>query len=138
MLAEQVATLLLTKCAAAGLTLAEIGSVVSRPLVGFEEELSQLEIACQAARSAVDLDMAQEDSGSDESEYGDVNGQFGRHREASLLHLLGSGEEKTGVVMGRRVCPLSRVSKHTSSMEHDLGTAGDLLTRLFGLHHALS
>jgi len=46
----QVATLLLTRAAKAGLTLAEIGSVASRPLVGMEEEPSELEKACTAAR----------------------------------------------------------------------------------------
>ena len=37
----------------AGLTLAEIGAVVSRPLVGLDEESSELERLCLAARAAV-------------------------------------------------------------------------------------
>lgn len=68
---KQVATLLLTKCAAAGLTLAEIGTVASRPLVGLDEEASQLETVCLAARAAVDnisdgaiSEDEEEDSGS--------------------------------------------------------------------------
>jgi hypothetical protein len=50
----QVATLLLTRSAKAGLNLAEIGNVASRPLVGMDEEASELEKACLAARYATD------------------------------------------------------------------------------------
>lgn len=103
-LTMQVATLLLTKCAAAGLTLAEIGSIASRPLVGMEEEPSQLERICRLARSAVDAEMADADSSSGESEYGSMRGHFiGGGKEASFTHLLEQGEQNTGVVMGRRV-----------------------------------
>lgn len=111
----QVATLLLTKCAAAGLTLAEIGAVISRPLVGFDEELSQLEKACQAARSAVDLNLAPSDSASDDSESDEMVSLFGRQREASLTHMLANGDEgKTGVVMGWRVCHFSNPAAETT------------------------
>ena len=41
--------------AAAGLTLAELGGAVSRPLVGLEEEPSHLERACEMARERVDM-----------------------------------------------------------------------------------
>ena len=47
-----VGTLLLKKAASAGLCLAEIGAVVSRPLVGMDEEPSELEKLCWAARGA--------------------------------------------------------------------------------------
>ena len=50
----QVATLLLQAGAAAGLTLAEIGSAASRPLEGLDEEQSPLEQLCLAARTTVD------------------------------------------------------------------------------------
>ena len=100
-----MATLLLTKCAAAGLTLAEIGTVASRPLVGMEEEASQLEQICQLARSAVDFEMAGGDTSSVDSDYGSPDGLFcGGQREASLTHLLEKGDKKTSIVMGRRVC----------------------------------
>ena len=39
--------------AAAGLTLSEIGNVLSRPLVGIDEEPSELEKLCAAARAEV-------------------------------------------------------------------------------------
>lgn len=55
----QVATLLLQRCSAAGLSLAEIGIVVSRPLVGLEEESSPLEVMCIAARASIDAAAAQ-------------------------------------------------------------------------------
>ncbi len=44
--------------ARAGLTLAEIGAVVSRPLVGLDEESSELERLCLAARAAVTAPQA--------------------------------------------------------------------------------
>lgn len=44
-----VSTHILKKCAAAGLTLHEIGSVYSRPLLGLDEEPSELEKLCQYA-----------------------------------------------------------------------------------------
>ena len=48
-----VSTRLLQRCAAAGLTLADIGALASRPLVGMEEEPSQLERVCWGARAEV-------------------------------------------------------------------------------------
>ncbi len=41
-------------CRRRGRSLAEIGAVMSRPLVGMEEEASHLERLCIAARAAVD------------------------------------------------------------------------------------
>ena len=49
-----ISTRLLQRCAAAGLTLADIGALASRPLVGMEEEPSQLERVCWGARAEVD------------------------------------------------------------------------------------
>jgi len=45
-------TLALQRCAAASLTLADIGTLASRPLVGDVEEPSELERVCWAARAA--------------------------------------------------------------------------------------
>lgn len=50
----EVATLLLQKAAAAGLSLHEIGQVMSRPLVGMDEELSELEKICIASKQEVE------------------------------------------------------------------------------------
>ena len=49
----EVCTTLLKACAAAGLTLAEIAGVVTRPLIGMEEEPSELERICFNARAEV-------------------------------------------------------------------------------------
>jgi hypothetical protein len=50
----EVCTSLLQACAAAGLTLAEIAGVATRPLIGMEEEPSELERICFNARAEVD------------------------------------------------------------------------------------
>ncbi|KAK9829280.1 hypothetical protein WJX72_004922 [[Myrmecia] bisecta] len=50
----EVSTSVLKHCAAAGLSLAEIGTVVSRPLVGLDEESSELEKLCLQAREEAD------------------------------------------------------------------------------------
>lgn len=50
----QVCTTLLKACAAAGLTLSEIAGVVTRPLIGMEEEPSELERICFNARAEVE------------------------------------------------------------------------------------
>ena len=50
----RVSTLVLQRAAAAGLTLAEIGVAFSRPLVGLDEEPSEVEKLCWSARAEVD------------------------------------------------------------------------------------
>lgn len=68
----EVATTLLKKGAAAGLSLFEIGSVLSRPLVGLDEDPSELERACAAARAELEERRA---AGSDaDSEEGAESG----------------------------------------------------------------
>lgn len=66
----EISTTLLKKCAAAGMSLAEIANVVSRPLIGMDEEASELEKLCYVARSVVDT-AAEAESDSDDSENGD-------------------------------------------------------------------
>ena len=68
----QVATALLKRCAAAGLNLSEIGTIVSRPLVGLDEDPSDLENMCMAVRKLVNH-AAMDDAASDEDqqEYSD-------------------------------------------------------------------
>jgi hypothetical protein len=50
----ELSTVLLKRCVAVGLSLAEIGSVMSRQHVGLEEEPSELEKICMHAREAVE------------------------------------------------------------------------------------
>jgi len=49
----EVSTTLLKLCARAGLTMAEIGQVMSRPLAGFDDEPSELERLCILAKEEV-------------------------------------------------------------------------------------
>ena len=94
----QVATLLLTQCTAAGLTLAEIGAVASRPLVGLDEEPSQLEEICAAARAAVDA--APVDVCSGDSEGGEENLDSSSEGGGYSPPV---DKASTAMVMGRRV-----------------------------------
>lgn len=64
----QVATALLKRCAAAGLNLSEIGTIMSRPLVGLDEDPSDLEIMCAYAREEFDNVIVE----SEDEEEGDV------------------------------------------------------------------
>ncbi len=57
----EVATTLLKRCAAAGLSLSEIGCVCSRSMSGVEEEPSDLERLCEAARAAIDARSDEEE-----------------------------------------------------------------------------
>jgi len=57
-----VATALLQAGAAGGLSLAEIAAATTRPLVGLEEEPSELERACAAARAEVDALSGDDDA----------------------------------------------------------------------------
>lgn len=64
----QVATTLLQKCASAGLSLAEIAAVVTRPFVGNDDDPSELEVICRYAADVVqDVDMNEENSSELES-----------------------------------------------------------------------
>jgi len=49
----EVSTTLLKRCALCGLSLAEIGQVMSRPLAGFDDEPSELERLCILAKEEV-------------------------------------------------------------------------------------
>ena len=68
----QVATTLLKRCAAAGLNLSEIGTAISRPLVGLDEDPSDLEKMCTAVREVVNSAViASDESESDEDQHTD-------------------------------------------------------------------
>lgn len=62
-----VACALLQIGASGGLSLAEIAGVASRPLVGLEEEPSELERACAAARAEVDA-LSEDDDGDEDDD----------------------------------------------------------------------
>ena len=49
----EVSSTLLKLACSAGLTLAEIATIISRPLVGMDEEASELEKLCQQTRQEV-------------------------------------------------------------------------------------
>eukprot|EP00803_Ostreobium_quekettii_P006661 evm.model.scf_1440.8 EVM.evm.TU.scf_1440.8 scf_1440:26393-32625(-) len=53
----EVTTLLLQRCAAAGLSLHEIGEVMSRPMVALDSELSELERICRLTKQEVMVHM---------------------------------------------------------------------------------
>lgn len=61
----QVATTLLKRCAAAGLNLSEIGTIASRPLVGLDEDPSDLEKMCTTVRELVDAAVMDSEDDSD-------------------------------------------------------------------------
>jgi hypothetical protein len=67
----QVTTVLLKKCATAGLSLNEIANVVTRPLIGLDEEPSELEKICFAALDQVEL-MASSSHVEEEDELTDL------------------------------------------------------------------
>ena len=54
----EVSTTILKQCAAAGLSLSEIATVISRPLVGLEDEPSALEKICEEIRTEVEQEIA--------------------------------------------------------------------------------
>ena len=56
----EVSTTLLKRCAAAGLSLSEIAGIVSRPLVGLEDEPSALENICEEVRTEIEQDLAKQ------------------------------------------------------------------------------
>ncbi|CAL8468513.1 g8053 [Coccomyxa elongata] len=78
----EVATLLLQRCAAAGLTLAEIGAAMSRPLVGIDEEASELERLCLVARELAD-EVCSSDEEEDSLSSSDAEGDWVPRGEAS-------------------------------------------------------
>ena len=120
----QVATLLLTKCAAAGLTLAEIGLVASRQLVGMQEEPSQLESVCLAARAAVDAATEEFDSDSSEFDMADEELQL----LTCKLSLSGNGEiGRSSFIMGiqvrrTRVCSIRNAASTAGLAAFDCAT----------------
>ncbi|KAL3138016.1 hypothetical protein ABBQ38_005252 [Trebouxia sp. C0009 RCD-2024] len=67
----QVATALLKRCAAAGLNLFEIGTIVSRPLVGLDEDPSDLENMCTTVRKSIDEAVMQDEASDEEEDLGE-------------------------------------------------------------------
>jgi len=74
----EVSTTLLKRCAAAGLSLSEIATVVTRPLFGLDDdEPSELEKICESVRNEIAAEIAASlsdaDSQSDEEELSDLS-----------------------------------------------------------------
>jgi len=64
----ELTTFLLKRCAEAGMTLFEIGNLMSRPFVGADEEPSELERMCGEAKRALEMhEIVEEDEASSES-----------------------------------------------------------------------
>lgn len=84
----ELATLLLQECAAAGLTLSEIAGIVTRPMIGIDDEPSELEKMCWKARQMI----ADRRMSSSVSLSGLAPGEFDGHSVMSLSgDLDGSG-----------------------------------------------
>ena len=64
----EISTTLLKRCAAAGLSLSEIASIVTRPLIGLDDDPSELETLCATVRD--EIDAAALDSDSDDERAG--------------------------------------------------------------------
>ena len=54
----ELTTALLKRCAEAGMTLYEIGNVMSRPYVGADEDPSELERICEEAKRAFEVRLS--------------------------------------------------------------------------------
>lgn len=121
----QVATTLLQRCAAAGLSLYEIGTVCSRPLVGLDEELSELEKVCTAARAALDTTIISSDnsgSESDDEASGDESDASGDVAAAGMgLLALGADDPSAAAVLGPAAVepPAARAGSEAGSGQMD-------------------
>lgn len=117
--------MLLKECAAAGLTLFEIASIVSRPIVGMDEEPSELEKICMLARQNADYSMDVETIPESDSEDADSLSVDG-----DALGDLGQSTVVTrGVIMGHEV---SLTSSHLSA-SYDCAEVEDFGMQLFAL-----
>jgi hypothetical protein len=104
----EVCTHLLKACAAAGLSLAEIAGVVTRPLLGVEEEPSELERVCFNARAEVeelsDEELVEaEESEESEGEHRLKGESFSFFARACLHHVPGAGLLADMVIFGLEV-----------------------------------
>ena len=118
-----MATTLLKECAAAGLTLFEIASVASRPIVGLDEEPSQLEQVCVLAREQVDtsLEIAKHHIGSGmgaipETDESEEEAGFGN--EDGLVELVEPLIERRSEIMGFKVLQSVVPSQKTFTWSH--------------------
>lgn len=136
----EVSTTLLKRCAAAGLSLSEIATVVTRPLIGLDDEPSQLENICMAAREEVDAEAADARSESDVdgegySDLSDVEEADEAQAIAEeLLYDGGDGDTSPGadsaythfrMPQGEGQPLSSDASRHTASMDDALFSMDD-------------
>ncbi|KAL4526829.1 hypothetical protein Ndes2526A_g01258 [Nannochloris sp. 'desiccata'] len=79
----EVSTTLLKRCAAAGLSLSDIAGVVTRPLIGLDDDPSELEKLCASVRDEIDAEAAaalvsdygEEEEGEEEEEVSDTESE---------------------------------------------------------------
>lgn len=86
----EVATVLLKRCAAAGLSLSEIGCVCTRSMSGVDEEPSELERLCDAARAVVEATDLEEEDEEPDSAASDI--------AAAVMPLRGKGGYVSGLI----------------------------------------
>ena len=89
-----VGSTVLKRCAAAGLTLAEVGAALSRPLVGMDEEPSELERLCWEARGVALKAQREEEEGRGADAVADAT--VDDVEDGSSLSSDGGGDEKGG------------------------------------------
>ncbi|KAK9856809.1 hypothetical protein WJX84_006171, partial [Apatococcus fuscideae] len=136
----EVSSTLLKLCCAAGLTLSEIATVISRPLVGMEEEPSELEKLCAQTRQEVDeltpedIELAtmssrdEEDASSPDAAWGpdDMHDSL-TNRSSSLLSHLDSGMSITSPGEEQGAISAKRLGSARRSGLHRYGGGDDLL-----------
>ena len=122
----QVATTLLKHCAAAGLNLSEIGTIMSRPLVGLDEDPSDLENMCAAARDEVDNVMLEFDDNEEEDviQAGDGNGDASREGLAVYMCSAGLSGAVSLDGLGPHHSIYSQDSTHSMQSSPDRSDAG--------------
>jgi hypothetical protein len=90
----EVSTTLLKRCAAAGLSLSDIAAVVTRPLIGLDDDPSELEKLCSSVRDEIDAEAAavlESDFEEEEEEEEDISGSEDEDVEAAAGQFGGVG-----------------------------------------------
>ena len=116
----QVATALLKRCAAAGLNLSEIGTIVSRPLVGLDEDPSDLENMCTAVRKMVDEAAIADEAFDEEQEEEEDSDEemFVSMQAASLAGARGLSSSRLSGAVSLESAPMHQNSyQDSASME---------------------
>jgi len=88
----EVSTTLLKRCAAAGFSLSDIAGVVTRPLIGLDDDPSELEKLCASVRDEIDAKAA-----------ADLESDFGEEEEENISGSESEDEYEEGAVVGAGV-----------------------------------